>query len=215
MENTDLHKELELCRLISENDEGAFNELYQLYLPVFSPYVFKLVKSQEAVKEVIQESLIKFWIYRDKLFEVEEPRAWFFRIIANECFRYLRDNGLHRSRVQQMAGEQQGIHMSANQTAMDISFRETQKIISEALARLSPRQRSIYSMSRESGLTLPEIAKQLNVSRDYVKKTLMTALQKIRQKLIDGDRITVIFWLLKFFFDTMTPVYCLPGLYIN
>jgi len=184
-----LYTDAELFLLIAEGDEQAFNQFYLDLLPNVSPFLFRVVKSEEAVKDVLQESLTRFWLHRDKLPEIDNVRGWFFRIVSNECYRYLSKMELRQRLAAQVDEHQSGIQYNiSHQTELDISFRETQRIISQTVARLSPRQRTIYRMSREEGLTLPEIAGKLGLSRDYVKKTLMTALDIIRRKLIEAGR---------------------------
>ena len=189
MENKRLHTDAELFLLIAEGDEQAFNQFYLDLLPNVSPFLFRMVKSEEAVKDVLQESLTRFWLHRDKLPEIDNVRGWFFRIVSNECYRYLSKIGL-RQRLAAQMDEHQSVtqYNISHQTELDVSFRETQRIISQTVATLSSRQRTIYRMSREEGLTLPEIAGKLGLSRDYVKKTLMTALDIIRRKLLEDGR---------------------------
>ncbi len=191
MDNTFTYNERELFSLIADGDEDAFNRFYEALLPDFAAYIFSLVKSQEAVSEVIQESFIRLWMNRDKLPEIEQPRAWFIRILSNECYRYLRKNGL----------QQLSIHIPLTavgdtETERYISYKETQSLIQKAVLNLSPRQRMIFQLSREEGLKLPEIAAKLGLSRDYVKKVLMTALDHIRKKLAEDGRLPLIVILL-------------------
>lgn len=184
MSNNDLHTDKRLFALISEGDQTAFKQWYALLLPDCASYIFKLLKSEDGVKEVLQESLVRLWLNRDKLPAIDHPRAWFLKIISNECLRYLRKHGLR----QRLAAALE-VHEPFHQTEADISFRETQRIIAQAVAKLSARQQLIYRLSREQGLTLPEIAEKLGLSRDYVKKTLMVALERIRQPLIKAGRM--------------------------
>ncbi|MCD2425688.1 sigma-70 family RNA polymerase sigma factor [Niabella pedocola] len=199
MSSSRTYTEAELFSLIAEGNEAAFNEFYDTLLPDFTAYIFKLVKSEDAVKEVVQEALIRFWMHRDQLPEIRHPRAWFFRIVSNECYRYLRKSGIQLSTSsleEQPAGLLEG---PTENPEPYLSFRETQRIIQRVVAGLSSRQQIIYRMSREEGMSLAEIAAALDLSRDYVKKVLMTALQLVRKKLIAEGRLPVIlvFLLLK------------------
>lgn len=190
------HTEKQLFSLIGEGDEEAFNQFYETLLPDFTAYIFKLVKSEDGVKEVVQESLIRLWLYRDKLADIQYPRAWFFKMVSNETYRYLRKNGLQQTQELDAAALAGRDGDSTDETARYVSFRETQRIIRSAVENLAPRQRMIYILSREKGLTLPQIAAQLGLSRDYVKKVLMTSLRILRQKLIDEGLLPTIIILL-------------------
>lgn len=194
---TDTDKEL--FARIAEGDESAFNQLYYLLLPVLTGITMKLLKSEEAVKEVLQESLIRLWMNRDKLPGIDHPRAWLFTIVSNECYRYLYKHGLQ----QRAAGAWQALQPhpelhGSPKTEMDFSFAETKRLIAQAVRGLSDRQRMIYLLSREEGLRIPEIAGKLGLSANYVKKTLMVALQRIREYLQNAGRLLplLLIWLL-------------------
>ena len=190
MNNNSLHTEQELFRLISVGNEDAFNTLYETVIVDFTPYLYHRTQSHEAVKEILQEALIRFWLNRHKLPEIKHPKAWLFRIVANECYRYLRKHILQEQFTDKLAEYQTSRGVDGwHQTEMDLSFRETQRIIRQAVTELSPRQKSIYQLSREAALKPEEIAAQLGVSANYVKKTLIVALRAIQQRLIQEGRI--------------------------
>jgi RNA polymerase sigma factor (sigma-70 family) len=200
LETKSPYTQTELLLLIAEGNEQAFNQFYLDVLPNVTPFLFRMLKSEEAMKEVLQEALTRFWLSRDKLPEIENGGGWFFRILSNECYRYLRKNGLRQRRTEQLDDGQLELHDKiSRQTELDISFRETQRIIAQTVAGLSPRQQTVYRMSREQGLTLPEIAAELGLTRDYVKQTLMKALQVIRKKLTEAGRFSIFMIVILFF----------------
>lgn len=179
--------EKELAFLISEGNEAAFKQLYNLLLPSLAGSGIKLLKSQEAVAEVIQETLIRVWVHREKLREVNHPRAWIYRIFSNECFRYLKKYGLQHIPLETVADNT--LNEGLNNAELAYSMKETTAIISHVVTSLSPRQRQIYKLSREQGLKIPEIAAELGLASKYVKKTLMVALHTIRRQLIKAGKL--------------------------
>lgn len=81
---------------------------------------------------------------------------------------------------------QQQVSSSPLQTATSdrhIFFRDLKRIIEDAVDKLSPQRRKIFLLSRENGLTVPEISQQLNLSVNTVKNTLISALVEIRRHL--------------------------------
>lgn len=178
-------EEKELALLISEGDECAFKQLYDLLLPYLAGSGIKILRSEEAVAEVIQETLIRVWVHREKLRQVNYPRAWVYRIFSNECFRYLKKYGLQPISLQAIADMKQGV----NNVEMAYSMKETKEIIHHVVTSLSPRQRQIYQLSREQGLKIPEIAAELGLASKYVKKTLMVALHTIRRQLTKAGKL--------------------------
>ena len=59
-----------------------------------------------------------------------------------------------------------------------------QELIAQALEQLSPRQREIFELSRNRGLSHKEIAEQLGLSVYTVQDHIKNALEKIRAYLI-------------------------------
>ncbi len=180
MQTNHLHIEKALFDRIAGGDEQAFEQLYATLKPKIAGYVIRLVKSESAAAEVIQESLIRFWLSRDKLAGMEHPHAWLFRIVSNECYRYFRQHGLQqriRSELEEHASD------LSHQTELDLAYRETRRIIQVVVDALPERHREIYRLSREEGLRMQEIAEHTGLSFRYVKKVLMATLKIIREKL--------------------------------
>ncbi|MVT10350.1 RNA polymerase sigma factor [Chitinophaga tropicalis] len=180
--NEDLD-EKKLFARVADGDEEAFNIIYHHFITLLGGAVFRIVKSERDMEEVLQEAFLRVWLNRDTIPGLTNPGGWIRRIVVNECYRLLKKKGL-RERLHEnllsLAGENA---ISTHHTAQQVALNETRRIVQEAIAELSPRQYAIYKLSREQGKTTPEIARILGLTPDYVKKTLATALEKIRRKL--------------------------------
>jgi RNA polymerase sigma factor (sigma-70 family) len=60
-------------------------------------------------------------------------------------------------------------------------FKQYYRIAIEAMEKLPPGRRKVFSMSIDDGLTLDEIAAQLHITRSGVKKQLYAATAFVRQ----------------------------------
>lgn len=169
--------ERELLLLIAEGDEKAFAELYNTYVPRLLPLVTGIVRSDAIADELIQETFLRLWIGRDKLTEIKEPAAWIFRIASNICYTHLRRLILERRIVAKLAeakDEEGGMQAQANELA---------GLIRRAVDEMPPQRKKIYLLSRESGMSINEIAQALKLSPNTVKNTLVSSLQGIRNFL--------------------------------
>ncbi|NLR57371.1 RNA polymerase sigma-70 factor [Chitinophaga polysaccharea] len=168
-----------LFQRISEGDETAFGVLFNTSLQSLEPFIQKMVKSPESAKEVIQATFLRVWLSRDKLAEIDNPKAWLYKVAANECYTYLRKEATEyrlREAVAVTGNE-------ADTVTRQLSLKELQAIIEEAVQLLSPQRRRIFQMSRNQGMKIPEIATALDLSPHSVKNALVISLKVIREHL--------------------------------
>lgn len=178
----------QLFNRISDGDEEAFGILFRHSVPALYPFILRMVKQQAAAEEVVQASFLRLWLSRDKLPDVEHPKAWLYKVVANECYTWLKKEAREmRLRADTGSGEEGDDNLTA-----EISMRDTRRLITEAVSQLPPQRRRIFTMSRQEGMTIPEIAEELGLSPNSVKNTLVLALKDIRSYLgRHGQMITL------------------------
>lgn len=168
-----------LFQRISEGDEGAFGVLFNTSLQSLEPFIQKMVKSPDNAKEVIQATFLRVWLSRDKLPEIDHPKAWLYKVAANECYTYLRKEATEYRLRETVATADYG----ADTTTRQLSLKELHVLIEEAVQLLSPQRRRIFQMSRNKGMKIPEIATALDLSPHSVKNALVFSLKAIREHL--------------------------------
>jgi RNA polymerase sigma-70 factor (family 1) len=172
--------EKELFVQIAKGDEAAFAVLFNLYLPKLYPFIIKFTRSEQAAREVVQETFLRVWLNRDKLDEIENPGGWLFKVASNECYTYARKMVLHKKFSYPLSSDPD----TANTTEVLLDLKELNRLICEAVDQLPPQRKKIYQMSRNEGKTIPEIAAALSISPNTVKNALVTSLKYIREYLI-------------------------------
>lgn len=176
----ELYTEKAMLTRIADGDERAFAQFFQAISPSIGNVVRKVVKQEDAVHEVLQEFFIKLWLHRDKLPDIDQLKAYLKRMALNECFTWLNRQALLQQR---MADIRNNGSTTINNTEAGLSYKETQRIIANAVRALPPQRRQIYELSRQEGLNATEIANTLQLSSSYVRNTISAALQFIREQL--------------------------------
>ncbi|WP_176842250.1 RNA polymerase sigma factor [Chitinophaga filiformis] len=189
------YSDKELFRLISEGDENAFRQLFHQYVPQLQPLARHITKTDAVAEDIIQETFLKLWISRDKLPDIENPRSWLLKIVFHQSFSYLRRQAVHDKALDKLgtATEQELFTPETN-----LAYTTMVKLIGEAVAQLPPQAKRIYVLSREKGLKIPEIAKELSLSPNTVKNSLVRSLQAIRNYLQQAGHLLplLLLWLL-------------------
>jgi RNA polymerase sigma-19 factor, ECF subfamily len=168
-----------LFQRISEGDEAAFGILFNTSLMTLEPFIRKMVKSPENAKEVIQATFLRVWLSRDKLADIDHPKAWLYKVAANECYTYLKKEATEY----RLRGTVAAATEEADTATRRLTLKELHTIIEEAVMLLSPQRRRIYQMSRNRGMKIPEIATELDLSPSSVKNALVFSLKAIREHL--------------------------------
>lgn len=186
-----LYDQRTLLNLAAEGDESAFSSLCKTYVPLLEQNIKRMVRDQYGTSEVLQETLIKLWINREKLREVEHVRAYFSKVAFNESLNYL-------SRLARL-DKLRSIPIEDSQSPVDpessLIYKETHGLIQTAINLLPVQRRKIYVLSRNSGLNSFEIAQQLRLSPDYVRQAISAARKHIREYLIrSGKQLLSICW---------------------
>ncbi len=200
MERNILHNEQELLRQMAEGRESAFKAIYRFYYVELQPLLRKYAGTGIEAEEVLQETFIRVWLSREKLPELENFRAWLFTVASRVYLTALRTKLNYDKRVDGYSSVIQSDHPMQITPLEFTQLEAIKKCVAEAIHQLPPRRREVYELSRAGGMSIDEIAKRLDLSKQTVKNVLQQATKAIR------DHLTVSgygsFCLLFIFFET-------------
>jgi RNA polymerase sigma-70 factor (family 1) len=175
-----LTNENDLLGRVAEGDEKAFGVIFHHYRPRIYSYAFHLSGSSGQADELVQEVFLKIWLNRDKIPHVLRFDNWLFTIARNQVFDMLKGMAKEASARRQMAELQEPEGGSVEDSLLS---KENELRLQQALERLSPRQKLIFTLSRHQGMKHEEIASRLHISRHTVKTHLVQALKTLRSVL--------------------------------
>lgn len=179
---------------IAVGDETAFRLLYHRYNAVLSGSVKKLLKTDTAAEEVLQEVFLKIWLVRDTLGTIENPGGWMYTLTANYSLSVLRKHARERNRQDDISED-----MPDNEDlSAGIYARELQELIKDAVEKLPAARREVFIMNTQDGKSRKEIASALDISEHTVKNQLVTARKFIREYLEKqtGTRLPILLMIL-------------------
>lgn len=194
MRLTAIHIEKALLVRVAAGDTPAFRELYEQYRKKVYFLAWHLLKTESESEDVCQEIFTKLWVNRQKLTEIEDFNAYLNTLIRNHIYNCLRRKASEESFVMEALDAER-----LPGTVMDpAELRELQLTLKEAIWNLPPQQKRVFELSRMEGYRHDEIALELHISRETVKKHVMAAIRNIRAFLRrEGiETIYLIFWLI-------------------
>ncbi len=191
------YTEAERWRRLSTGDEDAFRRLFHQYTPSLYLSVLQIVKQEQVAREIVQEVFFKVWQKKEAFATIEQPAGWLFRVASNLSINFLRKQAAQYRWMESMKKNES----FTNETLEQLSFKDLQQIVHEAIDHLPPKRKLIFQLSREQGLSHAEIAGKLNISRSTVKNQLVIALSFIQDAINrhHGSPIPLVIFLFDFF----------------
>lgn len=166
---------------IRRSDERAFSELFRWTYNPMLRYATRLVNSEAAAHDILQEVYIKLWHKRYELDENKSLKAYMYRMVRNKCFNYLRDT------AREEIGFDENITPDDSESTTDSELSTEQlallnKKLDCWIEELPARQREAFELSRFEGLDHHEIANIMACSPRTVNNHIVNALNYLRNR---------------------------------
>ncbi len=153
--------------------------LYDDYsAPIFS-YLYRLTGDWEMAHDLTQETFVQLLRTSPRLPEVENRRAWLYRIASHVAF-----NALKRRRRFAWLPFLDTWLSPGDDTAAQADFRTD---VDRAMAQLAPGYRAPLLLYSYHGLSVRDVALSLGLSEGVVKKRLYRARHMFRQAYERGS----------------------------
>ncbi|WP_237384520.1 RNA polymerase sigma factor [Sulfidibacter corallicola] len=172
--------ESELLARVKQADDEAFRVLFEKYHAMLFRNVFYKLRDERLAQDIAQEAFLKFWVYRDRI----KPHLPFFPYVEKMARNlildhYKRENvrAKHRDHVQRL------VDIPPEQPDEEVRLLQLEEKIRHVVVKYLPEKcRAIFLLSRVEGLSNPQIAEMLGISRKTVENQLYNALKVLRKK---------------------------------
>jgi len=157
--------------------EQLFNELFREYEHPLYLFAFRMLKSDMAAKDIIQDVFLKLWTIRDRISEIKSISAFLYKLTENMVIDHLRAAASDRQKKQ---GLWQRVRQSSEPGAnIGIEAAEYHSIIRQAIEHLPPQRRAVYILSQAEDKSRKEVASLLQISPNTVRNQLAKAVENI------------------------------------
>lgn len=185
----------ELAELMKKGNVLAFTELYHKYSPKMYTNMFRMVKDREIALEMIQVLFSRIWQQRETITYEHDFAAYLYRAGSNLVCDFYRKLESDRKMA---AHFKSTIIEHYSHIEEKIFFKESENLLQQALAELSPQQRQVYQLVKIDGFSYKETAAKLGISPYTVKEYLSKAKKLVKSYMITNMEI-VTFLMLCFY----------------
>lgn len=166
---------------IASGNEEAFKMLFEKHRGKLYNYLFSIVKSKEIAEEIVIDVFMKMWTGRELMTDIQNMDAFLHKVAYNKALDFLRIAS--RNAALQKLVRREMEYVKEKEADHKMLEQECQEIIGQAIRQLSPRRRTVFTLSRIDGLSYDEIAQKLHLSRNTVRNTMAETLRSIRSFL--------------------------------
>nr|WP_295873178.1 RNA polymerase sigma-70 factor [uncultured Chitinophaga sp.] len=165
----------QLWRQITLDDQDAFATVYHRYWKVLYLRARNMLSDSDLAQDIVQEVFISLWHRRQEV-EILHLKAYLFQAVRFQELKALRNLKSDTNFYERLA------HISKDLLQHEpMAFKELDSVLQRVVATIPEDQRTIFSMSRDEGLTYREIADRMEISVKTVEKKISQALRTIRK----------------------------------
>lgn len=189
------YDEKKLLSQISGGNTGAFQELVRMYKDKVFTAAFRIIRDRERAEDSVQDIFMKVWVHRENLHSIENFGGWLHTVTHNTLISALKR--LARESLEVLPSE---MYLPAKERTIEdlLAQKEYAELLKNAVDSLSDRQRQVFQLVKEDGLSREEAARRLDISLDTVKFHLAEAARKIRAYVLkNGDMALLILLIVK------------------
>ncbi len=136
-------------------------------------YLYRLVRDHESARDLTQETFLRVFRARGQLGQIENPRAWLYRIATNLALTSLKRGRRWAWLPWSGTDESRGPTETGDQAY-------TTSAVEEALAKLPAHYRAPLLLYEHYGLNVAELSQALDLSESAVKLRLFRAREMFR-----------------------------------
>lgn len=170
------YDEAQLVALLNEQNNDAFNYLYDNYSGALFTIINQIVPDKDTASDVLQDVFVNIW-KKISSYDASKGRlfTWMLNIARNAAIDKVRSKGYRDGQRNQPITESvnSGVSISANPEVADVGLKKV-------LTKLNDDSRRLIDMSYFQGFTHEEIAKMLGIPLGTVKTRIRTAIIQLR-----------------------------------
>lgn len=172
--------DVELFDLVQENDHCAYTEVYNRYSRLLYTHAYKKLGDRELARDLVQDLFTTLWIKREEIFIQSVLSTYLYTALRNKILDYHAHQTVATGYLSYLEN-----YSFAKNDLTDHLVRQKQlaSLIEQEIAALPDKMRHIFELSRKQHLSHKEIAAELDISEQTVRKQIQNALKIMRPKL--------------------------------
>ena len=183
-----------LLELLSKGDESAFTELYTRYWKKLFTIAYNRLKEVEAAEDIVHDVFVGIWTNREKL-QIEFLENYLATATKYAVL------GLIKKKAQERMYNNNAAIATVFELPVEtaLHYKQILDAIKKEVEKLPEKCRLIFKYSRNEGMPVKQIAKELHLSPKTVENQLHKAVKQL--KLVTKSFLHFLLFLTFIFFS--------------
>lgn len=172
MKAHDIYIEPQLIARIANGDERSFTELVEKFSGIVYNYIKQHTKDRAMAEEIVQDIFLQVWLIRDTLPEIRNFQSFLYVVTRNYAINAIKKLLREKQHFEEWLSQQPKEEPAVEETDDQLAY---YGLIDAAIKELPPQQQKVWVLSRKQGFKHAEIAEQMHISKETVKKYMQYA----------------------------------------
>ena len=172
--------DLEILALLKGGSQSAFSELYNRYKQALYFHANRSLQDHDEARDMVQEVFASLWTKRETLVIPEAVDAYLYGSIRNRILNFIAHKKVVTKYIDSIDAF---LEQGTSSTDEIIREKELSRILEYEISRLPEKMRIVFEMSRNQNLSYKQIAIELNITEQSVRKQAQRALRILRVKI--------------------------------
>jgi RNA polymerase sigma factor (sigma-70 family) len=182
------HSDPELIFLSQQGNKAAFGLLVSRYQPMAQRLATRAIGNRDLAQDLVQDAMLQAYLSLNKLNDPTRFKSWLYGIVLNVCRNDLRRRKIICFSLETIIGnlvdKPLPIAGSSPDPQLVAEKEELHSALLDAVATLSPKNRSVILLFYHEQFSLQEVANRLNISVSAVKGRLHKSRHQLRELLL-------------------------------
>ena len=170
-----------MCRVSSKDDDRAFDELYHRHARRVMGFLVRQLSDEDRAADLVQDAFMRVWSSRERYMSGADFSTWLFSIAYNLVKNEYRRSGYSADYAEHVAmttTEEQD-----DELELHMDNKRFDEALRTELSLLDADSRLLFSLRFEEEMTVPQIAKVMNIPEGTVKSRQHTIVRNLKNKL--------------------------------
>ncbi|SMC57472.1 RNA polymerase sigma factor [Pedobacter nyackensis] len=173
---------------LKQGDELAFEILYNNYKFRLAGNLFKLLKSDDLVKEILQELFFKIWEGRAQIDPEKSFKSYLFRIGENLVYDYFRKAAKDKRLMNKIMDTSSEIYLHIEE---DILSKENAELLQKVVDLMPPQRKQVFTLCKLEGKSYKEVEQILGINAKTISSHMLQANRFLRNHFKPSAGIVV------------------------